>query len=299
MKNRKLPSRIPLAMLGAVLCLSSCALPPREAWRVIQRDGLIPYLAIEAGKRPVPPYVRRTNASVAASQSAKQGSAPVTRAISQAATAPRAVPFVSAVPQTRFLTTPEAAASAPRPVVRVQEKPKAVAQSRPHPVHRAAPAPASPPLEFRRAAPARQSTSATVPAPPPIKTKTIPAPSKVVQAPKPKPDASAPPKKTDAPKSNIAKTADATPAPKEQPAPKPVAASGVDIPYGTAVPGRPGLVTSPYAGKLQLVDVTGLSPGQEVKCPYSGKLFRVPPSQQAASKPPQPAADAPPAKKNP
>lgn len=49
-----------------------------------------------------------------------------------------------------------------------------------------------------------------------------------------------------------------------------------EIPFGTPIEGRPGLVNSPYAGKFQLVDVTGLSPGQEVKCPYTGKMFRVP-----------------------
>ena len=41
----------------ALFSLSSCALPPREAWRVIQHDGLIPYLSVEMGKRPVPQYV--------------------------------------------------------------------------------------------------------------------------------------------------------------------------------------------------------------------------------------------------
>ena len=50
-----------------------------------------------------------------------------------------------------------------------------------------------------------------------------------------------------------------------------------ELPYGEAVPGRPGFVTSPYAAKHQIVDVTGLPVGMEVKCPYSGKLFRVPP----------------------
>lgn len=49
-----------------------------------------------------------------------------------------------------------------------------------------------------------------------------------------------------------------------------------DIPYGSRVAGRPGFVYSPFAEKNQLVDVAGIAPGVEVKCPYSGKLFRVP-----------------------
>ena len=52
--------------------------------------------------------------------------------------------------------------------------------------------------------------------------------------------------------------------------------SGEKTLEGTRVAGRPGYVRSPYAGSNQLVDVTGLSPGQEVRCPYSGKLFKVP-----------------------
>jgi len=43
------------------------------------------------------------------------------------------------------------------------------------------------------------------------------------------------------------------------------------------------MVNSPYAGKTQLVDVSGMSAGQTVKCPYTGKLFKVPPTQQAAT----------------
>jgi hypothetical protein len=46
--------------------------------------------------------------------------------------------------------------------------------------------------------------------------------------------------------------------------------------YGKSVPNRPGFVNSPFAGKNQLVDVTGLPAGMEVKCPYTGKLFKVP-----------------------
>jgi hypothetical protein len=67
-------------------------------------------------------------------------------------------------------------------------------------------------------------------------------------------------------------------------APAPASKPAMELPYGSAVSGRPGMVTSPYAQSHQLVDVTGLAPGDTVKDPYTGKLFRVPPSQQAAAK---------------
>jgi hypothetical protein len=49
------------------------------------------------------------------------------------------------------------------------------------------------------------------------------------------------------------------------------------LPYGVPVPGRKGMVTSPYTpedGKY--VDVTGFASGSIVKDPYTGKLFLVP-----------------------
>ena len=47
------------------------------------------------------------------------------------------------------------------------------------------------------------------------------------------------------------------------------------VPYGTPVPGRPGLVESPYSpGKY--ISVEGFPPGTEVIDPYTSRIFRVP-----------------------
>jgi hypothetical protein len=49
-----------------------------------------------------------------------------------------------------------------------------------------------------------------------------------------------------------------------------------EIPYGTPVPGKPGLVTTPFAPDSGYVDVTGFPPGTEVEDPYTGKTFLTP-----------------------
>ena len=50
-----------------------------------------------------------------------------------------------------------------------------------------------------------------------------------------------------------------------------------NLPYGIPVPGRKGMVTSPYTpDEGKYVDVTGFASGSVVKDPYTGKFFLVP-----------------------
>jgi len=49
-----------------------------------------------------------------------------------------------------------------------------------------------------------------------------------------------------------------------------------DLPYGTPVPGKPGLVTSPFAPDAGYVQVLGFPPRTPVEDPYTGKIFLTP-----------------------
>ena len=46
--------------------------------------------------------------------------------------------------------------------------------------------------------------------------------------------------------------------------------------YGKPVPGKTGLVTSPYSPDKGYIDVRGFAPGTPVKDPYTGKIFLTP-----------------------
>lgn len=61
----------------------------------------------------------------------------------------------------------------------------------------------------------------------------------------------------------------------QQPAPSVASAPKADEPkYAIKMPGKSGIIKSPYDGKL--LDATGVPPGTEVKDPSSGKIMLVP-----------------------
>jgi len=309
-------SLLPLGAL-ALGTLASCSLPPKHAWQQIRKDGLIPYMASEMrAKRanPTEPAPAGGSGAPTIAQTQLKPKAdtsligPINPATTSVASAPRtsslpppsqipaqSVPVAAKVdglagyvrspftnpprlvdvrgmgagskvvcPYTRkpFLVpagidaVPTNMATAPAPAPTPTPAPlPTVASTGIRPL----PKPQLPPSNLVKEAPTQPTKVAAVapvPAQPPVQ----PKPETKPMA----PPASSPP--------SLPKSAPTQPAP-----PAPAAAVSQDIPMGTAIVGRPGFVNSPYAAKHQLVDVTGLPTGMEVKCPYTGKLFRVPP----------------------
>lgn len=88
-----------------------------------------------------------------------------------------------------------------------------------------------------------------------------------------------PPKKPDQAKEKVPSIPleKTTPAPPPTDTPKPSSQTKrEDLPFGIVIPGKKGYVYSPYADNKQQVDVTDIPTGTKVKCPYTGKTFRVP-----------------------
>ncbi|MDI1313891.1 hypothetical protein [Prosthecobacter sp.] len=56
----------------------------------------------------------------------------------------------------------------------------------------------------------------------------------------------------------------------------PAAPTPADIPYATRISGKPGFVKSPFDPNGQAIDVRDFQSGQKARCPYTGKIFRVP-----------------------
>jgi hypothetical protein len=225
--------------LGMLMCLTaSCAMPPRDAWRIVQSQGLISYMTGD--------YTTVPNNRYVATAAPLQPRRPVyTPYLSSDMERPRreVVPYR---PREERIVTEERTFS-----------------------------------EERNFAVERDVTDESPSKPAPARAKSKARSEKMLSSAEKKD----PVEQAPAPKLSI----DA-------------------LPFGTPVAGRPGMVMSPFATKEQLVDVTGMGSGDPVKCPYSGKLFRVPPTQQASSsssstnkepEPPPPTTPSPPPSSSP
>jgi hypothetical protein len=118
------------------------------------------------------------------------------------------------------------------------------------------------------------------PPPPPAPESARPQPANTPHAPRRRTSRAAPAASATAPA-----VSQSSPPPKEDELTsnvRPVSAADIEkakagLPYGIPVPGRRGIVTSPYLPEEdKYIDVTDFGSGSVVKDPYTGKFFLVP-----------------------
>ncbi len=249
---------IRLLLIGLnAIALVSCSLPPRQAWNDIQTRGLITHYMHPLGAPLTSSSSRQmvaSNCTTPAVQSLAQSliDTPLPSQLSADLPVARAVADLSGYVRSPY-TTPgrlidvRGMSAGSKVVCPYSQKPFIVPSGMTSSASQIA---ATPP------APRIQNTPHVV---------------------NPRPSQSAA-SSTPAPNFNVAAMTNPAPEPKLEPTPAPAPqAAPIELPYGSSISARPGFVNSPYAAKHQLVDVTGLPTGIEVKCPYTGKLFRVPP----------------------
>ena len=251
---------------AAILALASCELPPREAWNTIQSKGLLTYYGMSADGKPSSASRNVASSTITTPKTVVPSTPPPSQLSSSSLPTAKAVPNLPGYVRTPFTNPPRLVdvrgmSSGSKVVCPYTQKPFLVPSGMTS-TNASSVASTSPPR-----------TSVTIPTNSTASRSTSsPAPTS-----KPSPAPSAPTKpKTVASNSTPSPTPPTTSVPKlETPAPS--------IPFGKSISGRPGFVNSPFAASHQLVDVTGLPVGMEVKCPYTGKLFKVPPQATAQS----------------
>jgi hypothetical protein len=106
----------------------------------------------------------------------------------------------------------------------------------------------------------------------------------------PQPRRSSPKQSNETPPSDASYTSNSQTSPSPTPVPAPPNPNNVrvakataakknrngDVPYGIPVPGKQGLVTSPFSPDSGYIDVRSFPPGTEVRDPYTGKTFLTP-----------------------